>query len=90
MGKSCFRAEGERKGWNRRRGGGGERHLQFFGISGRRKGFFFSNGKETRERSAIISEDADGLIWFADRSASIRERTAVDSVVIKGIEWRTE
>lgn len=49
-----------------------------------------SNGKETRERSAIISEDADGLIWFADRSASIRERTAVDSVVIKGIEWRTE
>lgn len=88
MGKSCFRAEGERKGWNRRRGGGGER--QFFGISGRRKGFLLSNGKETRERSAIISEDADGLIWFADRSASIRERTAVDSVVIKGIEWRTE
>lgn len=88
MGKSCFRAEGERKGWNRRRGGGGER--QFFGISGRRKGFLLSNGKEMRERSAIILEDADGLIWFADRSASIRERRAVDSVVIKGIEWRTE
>lgn len=64
------------------------REAVFRNIGEKERIFLLSNGKETRERSAIISEDADGLIWFADRSASIRERTAIDSVVIKGIEWR--
>lgn len=46
-----------------------------FGISGRTKGgedFFFGIGND-RKRSAIIAEN---LIWFADRSASIRGRRA--------------
>lgn len=47
-----------------------ERQISFSG-----EGFLLSNGKKTRKRSAIIAENADGLIWFADRSASIRGRT---------------
>lgn len=63
-----------------------ERQISFSG-----EGFLLSNGKKTRKRSAIIAENADGLIWFADRSASIRGRTErVDGAVIKGIEWRAE
>lgn len=63
-----------------------ERQISFSG-----EGFLLSNGKKTRKRSAIIAENADGLIWFADRSASIRGRTeTVDGAVIKGIEWRAE
>ena len=63
-----------------------ERQISFSG-----EGFLLSNGKKTRKRSAIIAENADGLIWFADRSASIRGRTErIDGAVIKGIEWRAE
>lgn len=66
-----------------------ERQISFSGYRG--EGFLLSNGKKTRKRSAIIAENADGLIWFADRSASIRGRTErVDGAVIKGIEWRAE
>lgn len=50
-----------------------ERQISFSGYRG--EGFLLSNGKKTRKRSAIIAENADGLIWFADRSASIRGRT---------------
>lgn len=53
-----------RKGNSWIRTKGGEDFFFFFGIG--------NDGK----RSAIIAENADGLIWFADRSASIRGRRA--------------